>query len=271
MELLAKMQSTRSGNMLYPLPTDVVLTAALELLLAEGKCVQLMGAEATKRESTMLWCAFTDLMTGVHALAPETGAWWELSWQLRAGEQAEEIANWINACIRQERVDMDPDTRPIVTAASSETWPIMLTAAAVALSDNPVGSPVTREAIVTIVADEKMRRHIKPRQQNPTIIREITCAPVVGRIAEIIASALNASALVRADQLLVLRATAAGICASPWHAPQVVRHALLPAVNDIIDRRVSLHWMNQRQVTLSPTDAIAHVLANRWKGYSNSW
>lgn len=270
-ELLAKMQTTRSDKMLHPLPDDVVLTAALELLLAEGECVQLTGERATRRESTMLWCAFADLMAGVHALAPEDGTWWELSWQVRAGDQAEEIANWINVRIRAEQAGASVDTGPVVTAASAETWPVMLTAAAVALDDTPPGEPVTCDAIVTVAEDEKMQRHIKPRQKKPTIIREMACAPVVGRIAETIAEALNASELVRADQLLVLRATAAGICASTWHAPQVVRNALLPAVTDLLNRGVPLNWMNQRQLSLSPSDAIAQVLANRWKGYSNSW
>lgn len=219
----------------------------------------------------MLWCAFADLMTGVHALAPEGGTWWELSWQVRAGEQAKEIADWINARMGAEQAGVSVGTRPVVTAASAETWPVMLTAAAVALDGTPPGEPVTRDAIVTVAKDEKMQRHIKPRQKRPTIIREMACAPVVGKIAEIIADALNASELVRTDQLLVIRATAAGICASTWHAPQVVRNALLPAVADLLNRGAPLHWMNQRQLSLSPSDVIAQVLANRWKGYSDSW
>lgn len=270
-ELLSKMQATRSDKMLHPLPDDVVLTAAQELVLAEGECVQLTGEKATKRESTMLWCAFADLMAGVHALAPEGGTWWQLSWQVRAGDQAEEIANWINARVRADQTEASPETWPVVTAASAETWPVMLAAAAVALDDTPPGEPVTHDVIVAVAEDEKMHRHIKPRQRKPTIIREMACAPVVEKIAEIITDALNASELTRADQLLVLRATAAGICASTWHAPQVVRNALLPAVADLLNRGAPLHWMNQRQLSLSPSNVIEQVLANRWKGYSGSW
>lgn len=145
----------------------------------------------------------------------------------------------------------------------------MLTAAAVTLDNAPPGKPVVPDAIVTVAKDEKMHRYIKPRQEKPKLIREMECSPVVDRIAGIIADALNASELAPTDQLLVLRATAAGICASTWHAPQVVRHALLPAVADLLNRGAPLHWMNLRQ--LSPSDVVALVLADRWNGYSGSW
>ena len=266
-ELLDRMQAARSRKMLRPLGDDVVITAAIELLLAEGECTQLKGEAATLREKTMLWCAFADLMAGVHTLAPEDGTWWELSWQVRAGARAERVADWITQQVGFEPSEASEERN----AASSETWPVMLTAAARALDATPPGEPLTPDPIVTVAEDDTMRRYIWPRQRHAVIIRELQCPPVVRKIAEIIADALNACELARADQLLVLRATAAGICASTWHSPHVVRYALLPAVANLLSRGAPLHWMNQRQLSLSPSDVIARLLGNRWEGYSSSW
>lgn len=256
-ELLAEMQAAPSRNLLRPLPRDV-LTVAEELVFAGGQ--HLKGGDASVRESTMLWCAFADLMTGVHALAPGDGAWWRLSWEVRAGDRAEELANWIT-----QQVGPSP---PNHAAASAETWPAMLTAASVALDKTLPHTPVTRDAIVAEAEDEKMHRHVWPREITPDAIPEMKCVPVVKEIAGIIAGALNNTDLPREDQLLVLRATAAGVCANPWYAPQVVRHALLPAVADLLNRGAQLYWMNPRQ--LAPSEVITRVLADRW-AVGGSW
>src|SRR5699024_3493230 len=143
--------------------------------------------------------------------APRDGAWWQLSWAVRAGDRAKETADWIT-----ERVGLAPSDTDESAAA---TWPVMLTAAAVALASLQAGQPVTVDGIVTVIQDPKMRRYSKPRSGRSRVISELESPEVIEKIAEIIADALSASTLRPEDQLLVLQSTAAGVCASLWHTP----------------------------------------------------
>jgi len=259
--LLAAMQNARKGSLPKPPPTDV-FTIATDLLFGDAKSNRGL---ATKLEAAMLWFAFDDLMAGVHQNAPETGDWWELSWQVRAGDKARDNADWITEQLGPQVV---AGRNASEKAASSSTWPVMLTAAASALAETRPGDAVSADAVIAVAQNPKMRRFAWPRAKRHTEILELASKPVVAMIAQIITDALGNSPLDQEDQLLVLRATAAGVCADLWRTPQVVRGALLPAVEDLRNRKVSLQWMGLQSV--APAAVIGQVLGSRWAS-SESW